>query len=68
MENGGRLEGYLIEGEEKFGKIADALEGLYNKLDESNPLLFAMGDGNHSLATAKSCWEDIKKNLSEKRN
>jgi len=24
-----------------------------------------MGDGNHSLATAKSCWEDIKKDLSE---
>jgi hypothetical protein len=24
-----------------------------------------MGDGNHSLATAKSCWEDIKKNLTD---
>lgn len=65
MENGGSLDGYLIDGEEKFGRIADALEGLYAKLDESNPLLFAMGDGNHSLATAKSCWEDIKKTLSE---
>jgi uncharacterized protein (DUF1015 family) len=65
MENGGSLEGYLISGEDSFDKIATALENLYDSLDKSNPLLFAMGDGNHSLATAKSCWEDIKKNLSE---
>ncbi len=24
------------------------------------PMLFAMGDGNHSLATAKACWERLK--------
>lgn len=24
------------------------------------PMLFAMGDGNHSLATAKACWEQVK--------
>ena len=23
--------------------------------------MFAVGDGNHSLATAKTCWENIKK-------
>ena len=27
--------------------------------------LFAVGDGNHSLATAKTCWENIKGNLTE---
>ena len=27
------------------------------------PLLYAMGDGNHSLATAKACWEEIKQGL-----
>ena len=27
--------------------------------------ILSMGDGNHSLATAKSCWEDIKANLTE---
>ncbi len=70
MENGGRLEGYLINTEKAFDNIATALENLYASLDKSNPLLFAMGDGNHSLATAKSCWEDIKKGLSdeEKQN
>ncbi len=65
MENGGEIQGYLINRDEDLESIAAALEGLYNKLDPSNPLLFAMGDGNHSLATAKSCWEDIKNNLSE---
>ncbi len=65
MENGGQLEGYLINSEEAFMQIASALEALYNNLDKKNPLLFAMGDGNHSLATAKSCWEDIKQGLSD---
>lgn len=65
MENGGEIQGYLINEDSQFEQIASSLEGLYNKLDPKNPLLFAMGDGNHSLATAKSCWEDIKKTLSE---
>lgn len=65
MENGGKLEGYLISDEKAFEQMAVALEALYNNLDKENPLLFAMGDGNHSLATAKSCWEDIKKDLSQ---
>lgn len=65
MENGGEIQGYLLNKETQFEQIATSLEGLYDKLDPSNPLLFAMGDGNHSLATAKSCWEDIKKSLNE---
>jgi len=28
-------------------------------------LLFAVGDGNHSLATAKTCWDELKATLSE---
>ncbi len=28
--------------------------------------MFAVGDGNHSLATAKTCWENLKASLSEK--
>lgn len=30
------------------------------------PMLIAVGDGNHSLATAKACWEKIKPTLSER--
>ena len=29
---------------------------------KGTPMVFAVGDGNHSLATAKSCYEELKKN------
>ena len=67
MKNGGHLEGWIVDSESDKTNIAEAFEKLYSKLDPKNPLLFAMGDGNHSFATAKSCWEDIKKNLSEEQ-
>ena len=73
MKNGGHLKGYLVDevvkqeilGEiEKLGDKA-AFEEKYNVKDKG-VLMFAAGDGNHSLATAKSCWEEIKKTLSDK--
>ena len=67
MKNGGHLEGWIVDSESDKANIAEAFEKLYSKLDPKNPLLFAMGDGNHSFATAKSCWEDIKKNLTEEQ-
>jgi len=71
MEGSGHITGHFIEDEdllngiiqniadlissesyrEKYGEIKDA--------DEA-PLLFAVGDGNHSLATAKAIWEELK--------
>ncbi len=65
MMNGGRVTGYLIDRKEDKDAIYTALERMLVKLDPSNPLLYAMGDGNHSLATAKSLWEDIKQELDE---
>ena len=64
MAGGGHIQAWAITKEEDFAAIADAVQAMYDRLDPTNPLLFAMGDGNHSLATAKSCWEDIKKTLS----
>lgn len=64
-KDGGHLTGYLVNSKEDKEAIRKAFKALYDALDPKNPLLFAMGDGNHSLATAKSCWEDIKGNLSE---
>lgn len=71
MIDSGHLAGYKVDAENEK-KIAEALEKLadpavfkekYN-LDEEKPvLLFAMGDGNHSLATAKTLWENIKKDV-----
>ncbi len=63
MKNGGHLEAWLVNSDEDKENICKAFEAIYNALDKSNPLLFAMGDGNHSFATAKSCWEDIKATL-----
>ena len=65
MKNGGHLQAWLVDSDSDKNAVADAFEKLYKALDPSNPLLFAMGDGNHSFATAKSCWEDIKQTLTE---
>lgn len=72
MLKGGHITGYLID-KSMYGGISDALDRLNDKsefekkygVSDKGVLLFAAGDGNHSLATAKSCWEEIKKNLTE---
>lgn len=62
MMNGGHLRGWKITDEEIIKNIVDGLE----KLISRDGFLFAMGDGNHSLATAKVHWNNIKLTLSEK--
>lgn len=57
MLGGGRIKGSLMSDE----AINTALSGLEKKMEETE-LLFAMGDGNHSLATAKACYEKDKSN------
>lgn len=65
MEGGGSVSAWLVDGKEDTAAVFAAISALYEALDPANPLLFAMGDGNHSLATAKSCWQDIKATLTE---
>ncbi len=68
MQNGGSISGYLVD-EAAQAKINEALAALgdadtFNKkynLTDSPVLLYAMGDGNHSLATAKEFYEQLKK-------
>ncbi|NBK22206.1 MAG: DUF1015 domain-containing protein, partial [Spirochaetia bacterium] len=60
MAGGGTLSAWVVDSETDFATICKSLEKIQADLDPENPLLYAMGDGNHSLATAKSCWEDIK--------
>lgn len=61
---GGHITGYIVD-DEKF--VYDALETLNSKAEKEKKyghdtaFLFAVGDGNHSLATAKTCWENLKK-------
>ncbi len=68
MLDSGHLAGYAVN-QESEDKVVDALHGLAKPetfaakygIDKDKPvLLFAMGDGNHSLATAKAIWEKIK--------
>lgn len=68
MQNGGSISGYLVP-EAEQERIDMALSALadpdtFNKkydLTNSPVLLYAMGDGNHSLATAKEFYEQLKK-------
>lgn len=67
---GGKLEGYKIKEKdciEVINKFNELLKPEYIKetFNTDQQLLFAVGDGNHSLATAKQHWENIKRNLSE---
>ena len=59
-EEGGHLKGYKIKETEKVIKqFEDLLK------ENNNGLLFIVGDGNHSLATAKAHWDKVKVHLSE---
>lgn len=57
IQNGGKIRGDLISDEVLLEKICCAFE----KIAENNDMLFAVGDGNHSLATAKEIWNKLKK-------
>lgn len=57
MQEGGHIRGYAIEGE----AAKQVTEAFAAKQESCGGFLFAVGDGNHSLATAKTCWENIKK-------
>ena len=66
MQNGGHVTGYLVSKEQAV-RLERALGRLCDKSAQQyeHPLLFAVGDGNHSLATAKACFEQYKKTHSE---
>ena len=68
MMNGGRVRGTYIKNPQEVTKALYALtdgERAKNKYGKNEKLLFAVGDGNHSLATAKTCWDNLKKSLSK---
>ena len=60
---GGHLKGWAVEGESLLHGIHGALSALKARLPLNNPMLFAVGDGNHSLAAAKAHWEGVKERL-----
>ncbi len=74
MQNSGHLTGWVVN-KADHALIDTLIEGLsdekafyaqYGLSDASGkkPLVLAVGDGNHSLATARQCWDNIKGSLS----
>lgn len=67
--DGGHLRGWQVSGADAdtvdaaIGSLADPA-ALREKYGAAAAAVFAMGDGNHSLATAKKCWEALKPTLS----
>ena len=58
MQGGGHITGWLVNGEQadRFDqRLAEYMAGA------EDGFCFAVGDGNHSLAAAKACWEDLKR-------
>ena len=66
MMDGGHITGSFIKEKDLEG-AKEALSALFDKAEEKygkgHVIFQAMGDGNHSLATAKTAWENIKKTL-----
>jgi hypothetical protein len=73
MMNGGKVTGYLVNDRGSLDSIVNGLTALTEPAhfarkygaDGRPLLLFAVGDGNHSLATAKVVWEKVKAELKD---
>ncbi|WP_020676983.1 DUF1015 domain-containing protein [Geopsychrobacter electrodiphilus] len=67
IANGGHIKGYRIDQPAQIEQVVEALTHLADPQSyrsryqvESEVMLYAMGDGNHSFATAKAIWENLK--------
>ncbi|MCD8001330.1 MAG: DUF1015 domain-containing protein [Oscillospiraceae bacterium] len=65
---GGHIAGWQVSGAtaDAVDRAVDTLFDpavLRERCGDAAPVVFAMGDGNHSLATAKRCWEQLKPQL-----
>ena len=72
MLGGGHISGWAVDDSDMIEQIEAVLCRLgsqeefdrkYPQAKGSKPLTLAVGDGNHSLATAKAYWEELKKSL-----
>ena len=63
MPDSGSIKGWLLSGEREAELIAAAMSRIAaaNTEADGSRFLFAVGDGNHSLATAKAVWDEFRK-------
>ena len=61
MLNSGSISGWAIQGDD-IGSVESALTKIAkdNTCKDGSVFMFAVGDGNHSLATAKAVWDEYK--------
>ncbi|MFP3041071.1 DUF1015 domain-containing protein [Treponema primitia] len=64
MRGAGEISGWALDTETDWMVLTEGLEELAGRSKTryggGNPFLYAVGDGNHSLATAKAVWEEYK--------
>jgi len=67
LENGGHIRGYRVDQPELINQVVSTLEKLADPVAyhekyrvDGEVMLYAMGDGNHSFATAKAIWSKLK--------
>lgn len=67
MLGGGHLCGWIVPAAEQ-ARLDKALQTLFENAarKSKDPIVLAVGDGNHSLATAKTIYEEMKRNDPEK--
>ena len=65
MLDSGSIKGWAVKDEESLAAVKSALADLKEagKCEDGSHFLFAVGDGNHSLATAKAVWDEYKEEL-----
>ena len=70
MMNSGSVKGWAVSSEYDIEYLRSTLQKLAeaNTEKDGSTFLFAVGDGNHSLATAKATWEEYKKNHPDIKN
>jgi hypothetical protein len=64
MLGGGSVSGWALDTEADWKMLAEGLEALARqspaRYNAPHPFLYAVGDGNHSLASAKAVWDEYK--------
>ena len=65
MCNGGSITGWGLSSESELAGVTEAVSKIAdkNRAADGSTFLFAVGDGNHSLATAKAVWDEYKAEL-----
>ena len=65
MCNGGSITGWAVESDSEIAGVTEAVSKIAekNRAADGSTFLFAVGDGNHSLATAKAVWDEYKEKL-----